>query len=58
MFAASAFFDCDDALSGYRSLAYSMLDRLHIEANVAAEQAQDEKRAYSVAMWGVYCFEK
>jgi hypothetical protein len=35
-----------------------MLDRLHIEENVVAYQAQDEKRAYSMALWGVYCFEK
>jgi hypothetical protein len=58
MFAASAFFDCNDTLSDYPSLAYSMLDRLHIEGNVAVNQVQDEKRAYSMAMWGVYCFEK
>jgi hypothetical protein len=58
MFAASAFFDCNDTLSDYRSLAYNMLDRLRIEEKITADQTQDEKRAYSKAVWGVYCFEK
>jgi hypothetical protein len=58
MFAASAFLDCDDTLSDYRSLAYRMLDSLHVEEKIAASQNQDEKRAYSKAVWGVYCFEK
>jgi hypothetical protein len=58
MFAASTFFDCNDTLPDYGSLAYSMLDRLHIEENITADQARDEKRAYSMAIWGVYCFEK
>jgi hypothetical protein len=58
MFTANAFFDCNDTQSDYRSLAYSMLDSLHIEEEITTGQAQEEKKAYSMAVWGVYCFEK
>ena len=58
MFAASAFLNRDDAASNYRSQAYAMLDCLRIDEKIVNGQDEDEKRAYSTAAWGVYCFEK
>lgn len=58
MFMASAFLGYDGESPTYRSLAYEMADRLRIEERIAESEDDTEKRAYSTAIWGIYCCEK
>ncbi|UPX11811.1 uncharacterized protein EKO05_0002399 [Ascochyta rabiei] len=57
MFMASAFLSRDGAAPIYRSLGYDMIDRLMIEEKIASTTDEQEKKAYSTAVWGIYCLE-
>jgi hypothetical protein len=57
LFMASAFLDQDGAAPFYRSLGYDMIDRLRLEERVMFTEDEQEKEAYCIAAWGVYCCE-
>ena len=58
LFMASAFLSRDGAAPVYRTLGYEMMDRLQIEEKVLSTTDEQEAKAYSTAIWGVYCCEK
>lgn len=57
LFMASAFLSRDGAAPMYRSVGYSMIDRLRLEDKVLITEDEQEKTAYSTAAWGFYCCE-
>lgn len=58
LFMASAFLSRDGAAPLYRSLAYDMLDRLRIKDKILSTTDEQEKKAYSTTVWGIYCLDK
>lgn len=58
LFMASAFLSRDGAAPIYRTLGYDMIDRLRIPDKIRSTTDEQEKEAYSTALWGTYCLEK
>lgn len=57
-FMASAFLSRDGVAPIYRNLGYDMMDRLRIDTKLSATTDEREIKAYSTAVWGIYCCEK
>lgn len=57
LFMASAFLSRDGAAPMYRSLGYSMIDRLRLEDKALITEDEQERSAYFTAAWGFYCCE-
>ncbi|KAF3038471.1 hypothetical protein E8E12_003605 [Didymella heteroderae] len=57
LFMASAFLSRDGAAASYRNLGYDMIDRLQIDNKFSTTTDEAEIKAYSTALWGIYCCE-
>lgn len=58
LFMASAFLSRDGAAPIYRTLGYEMMDRLRMQDRILSATDEQEKTAYSIAIWGTYCLER